>query len=61
MPKTPNLLREHEAAAYLNVSKKTMANWRAIGKGPVALKLSTVIRYSIVDLDAYIAQSEISQ
>ena len=61
MTHTPHLLRENEAAAYLNVAQKTLTNWRASGRGPVALKLSTAIRYSRADLDAYIAQSEVPQ
>lgn len=51
------LLRENEAAAYLNVAQKTFARWRREGKGPPALRLNTSIRYSVQELDAFIANS----
>ena len=53
------LLRENEAATYLNVTQKTLARWRREGRGPTALKLSSSIRYHVDQLDAFIANSEI--
>lgn len=57
---TPRFLRANEAAAYLNVDSKTLARWRASGRGPVVHRLSTAIRYSAEELDSFIARSEVS-
>lgn len=46
-PKTPGqLLREGEAALWLNISVKTLQNWRVSGRGPVYFKVGGSVRYS---------------
>lgn len=57
----PRLLRASEAAAYLNVTPKVLAGWRARSTGPVVHVLSTAIRYSVDELDAFIARSEVAR
>lgn len=55
---TNHLLTAAEAAAYVNVSIRTLARWRAAGSGPVVVKLSArTVRYRVADLDAWIATS----
>lgn len=39
-----------KAAAYLNVAPKTLANWRAMGKGPRFCRLGRRIVYRVDDL-----------
>ena len=55
---TDHLLTAAEAAAYVNVSIRTLARWRAAGLGPAIVKLSArTVRYRVADLDAWIATS----
>ena len=55
--KHDKLLNDIEAAAYLGISKQTLANWRHLGKGPAYHKMSDgprgPVRYSILDLEKY--------
>lgn len=46
-------MRESDAAAYIGVAPKTLANWRSAGKGPRYCKLGRMIVYQRGDLDAY--------
>lgn len=39
-----------KAAAFLNVAPKTLANWRAMGKGPKFCRLGRRIVYRVDDL-----------
>ena len=60
MPAT-TLLRETDAAAYLNLAPKTLTRWRWRGdRGPAWKKLGTAVRYSVEDLDAFIARSAVA-
>lgn len=48
------------AALYLGVAPKTLANWRAAGRGPAYSQLgggTGLIRYAFDDLDNFIAAS----
>jgi excisionase family DNA binding protein len=49
------LLNEAQAANYLNVSVRTLQQWRVSGRGPGFTKLSRAVRYRRADLDAFIA------
>lgn len=56
--KPSDLLDEKEAATYLNLSTKTLRNWRATKEGPAALKIGRrAIRYRVADLEAFIDAS----
>ena len=55
------LLREDDAAAYLELSPATLNRWRSNGKGPSFIALETAIRYSISDLDAFIANRKVAR
>lgn len=50
------LLTPQQAAAYLNISPRTLAGWRQRGIGPPSIKLpSGARRYHRSDLDRWIA------
>jgi hypothetical protein len=48
------LLRERDAARYLNVAPKTLQNLRWKGGGPTYVKFTKLVRYRRCDLDAFI-------
>jgi len=51
------LLSPYEAASYLNVSARTLANWRCIGTPNIPYsKVGRCVRYRIADLDTYVAK-----
>jgi len=41
------------AAKELDLSPKTLQNWRSLGKGPMFLKIGNVIRYDEADLKTF--------
>lgn len=58
VPITPAALAAEDAAAYLGLSRQTLANWRARGQGPSYSRLGGAGRprivYLVEDLDAYL-------
>lgn len=42
----PSILCERDAAAYLQISPRTLQAWRVSGRGPAYLKLGASVRYS---------------
>lgn len=52
---TPNLrfLSNSEAAAYLNLSPRTLEKQRVIGGGPRFRKFGRRVLYALADLDAW--------
>lgn len=51
------LLREEEAAKFLNVSPRTLQGWRVTGGGPPFVKYSNrCVRYRQEDLDQWIEE-----
>lgn len=55
--KTPiELLNEVQTARRLQLSPKTLRNWRVVGTGPKFLKLGRAVRYCDADLLAWIAK-----
>jgi predicted DNA-binding transcriptional regulator AlpA len=46
-------LRAHDAAAYLGLSRSTLAKLRCTGAGPTFTKLGRVVVYERSDLDAW--------
>lgn len=58
----PHLIRETAAAAYLGLAPKTLARWRWQGnRGPAHIKLGSAVRYSVAELDAYIANGTVGR
>lgn len=52
------MMTEHEAAAELRLSVKTLRNWRVAGKGPQFCVYETrAVRYRRSDLEAYIVSA----
>lgn len=51
------MLRERQAASFLGVAPKTLANWRSQGKGPKFCRLGRAIAYRQEDLEAFIEKS----
>lgn len=47
-------LSEVETAARLGIRRKTLANWRSSGGGPVYYKLGARVVYDEADLDAWV-------
>ena len=64
MALTPNLLKERDAAALLGLAPKTLARWRWRGdRGPAWIKLGSAgaVRYSVAELETFIAAGEVQQ
>jgi hypothetical protein len=55
------LYKEIDAATYLGLAPKTLSRWRWAGRGPSYTSLGSAIRYSIQDLDAFIANGRVEQ
>jgi excisionase family DNA binding protein len=51
------LVTTPEAAKYLAVKPNTLEIWRVQGKSPVYKKIGRMVRYSLDDLDAFLAAS----
>lgn len=50
-----DLISTEQAAKYLGVSTRTLANWRCFGTPNIPYsKIGRIIRYRLEDLDAYI-------
>lgn len=54
-PVPVEVVDERQAAAYLNLSVKTLQARRASYKAPPFLKIGRSIRYRLADLDAFLA------
>jgi hypothetical protein len=55
----PGALPSVPAGAYIGVTRKTLANWRALGEGPPYARLGKSgarIVYRVADLDRYLAE-----
>jgi len=53
-PAARQLLNNDEAAAYLGLSHRTLPVWRVQGKGPRFIKIGHLVRYELLDLNAWI-------
>lgn len=68
MPKTttqrdpgakPRLWTAADVAEYLvDISEKTLANWRSLGQGPPFLKVGTGVRYRPAAVEAWAEEQE---
>ena len=50
-----------EAAGHLGLAPTTLAKWRSLGKGPQYRKFGGAIRYSEVDLAAFVGDGILTQ
>ena len=48
------LVDEASLAARLGVSRSTLQSWRYSARGPRWIKLGRLIRYRVIDVDAYL-------
>jgi len=51
---SPALLDVAQAAQFLRLGKRTLENWRYLGGGPPFLRVGRAVRYSPVDLAAWL-------
>lgn len=60
----PAALPSVAAAAHIGVTRKTLSNWRTLGKGPKYVRLGKLpgarIVYRVTDLDQFLAASVIT-
>ncbi len=57
MPQQNETLTTPDAAAFINVSKRTLESWRARRIGPRYIALSArAVRYRIEDLRSFLAE-----
>ena len=56
--KQSRFLLTHEAAKYLRVNPRTMANWRAKGTGPKFRKHGGIVVYSRSELERYSSDAD---
>jgi excisionase family DNA binding protein len=58
LTKKQSLVPPEQAANYLSVTTRTLANWRSRGTPNVPFsKIGRCVRYRLSDLDAYIAEN----
>ena len=55
MTANTDIMDAKAAAQYLGIAAQTLARWRGEGQGPAHLKLGACVRYTVRDLDAWIA------
>ena len=48
------LLTAEEAGQYLHVHRRTLANWRVLGRGPCYVRSGSRALYRQTDLDAWL-------
>jgi len=53
--RTAETVREPDAARYIGLSRAYLRQARGKGRGPAYLRLGRAIRYTIPDLDQYLA------
>jgi len=54
-PTLHRLLTEREAAVQLNLSVRTLQQWRVRGIGPAYIKLGRAVRYNATTLETWVA------
>ncbi len=51
----PSFLNEQEVSKRLNVSVATLRRWRLEKRGPMFIKVGSLVRYRPEDLDSWVA------
>lgn len=54
------LLNDHQLAAELNISRRTLQNWRPAKKGPPYVRFGGAIRYRRSDVDRWLARNSVA-
>jgi hypothetical protein len=50
-----NLMNEEEVSKRLSVSLASLRRWRLLRKGPIFVKIGSLVRYRPEDLDSWLA------
>jgi excisionase family DNA binding protein len=50
-----NLMTEEEVSKRLNVSVASLRRWRLLRRGPIFVKIGSLVRYRPEDLDSWLA------
>jgi predicted DNA-binding transcriptional regulator AlpA len=50
-------LSDVEIESIYGISRRTLQNWRVLGRGPLYRKFGSSVRYNLADLEAWIANS----
>jgi predicted DNA-binding transcriptional regulator AlpA len=53
----PRFLTEQQVADRLALSVKTLQRWRLLGQGPRFRKFGGAVRYSVVDIETWMAST----
>jgi predicted DNA-binding transcriptional regulator AlpA len=53
-PRVEPLLSERDVAAICGLSTAAIRRWRLLGKGPRYIKISSVVRYRLEDVTAWL-------
>jgi hypothetical protein len=56
-----NMLDEKETAALLHCSVAFLRRRRLFGTGPAFVKVGRLVRYTVEDLEAYLAANRVTQ
>lgn len=59
-PDTDVLLRDEHVAEWLQVSRRTLREWRYLGTGPAFLVVGGRIRYRTTDVASYLAAQRVA-
>ena len=60
MDKNLEAMTTEQAAAMMKSDKRTLDNWRSLGKGPAYIKVSKrLIRYLVADVENYMMSNRI--
>ena len=57
---TFKMINEKTAAELLGVSTQTIRNWRNKNHGPAFLRIGSLIRYRVMDIELFIENSRVS-
>jgi DNA-binding transcriptional MerR regulator len=55
-----DFLTSRDVAAFFQVSVRTVESWRTKGGGPKFFRVEGQVRYRLEDLEAYVADREVS-
>jgi hypothetical protein len=50
-------VNDAEIEATFGISRRTLQNWRVLGRGPIYRKFGSSVRYNLADLEAWIENS----
>jgi predicted DNA-binding transcriptional regulator AlpA len=54
IPVAKRFLSDVEIEASYGIARKTLQNWRVLGRGPIYRKFGDAVRYDVAELEAWI-------